>query len=66
MHRIAEAYQVSRQRIHVMRRRWALAPEDFRSPEKIFDVLLQNGVAGPVRSRLTDPSVRASIRLALR
>lgn len=59
---IARVYRVSRQRIHEMRKTFALAPQDFADPERIFNVLLDHSVACPMRDRLTDPAERARIR----
>lgn len=59
---VAEAYQVSRQRLHQLRRAFALELADFARPELVFDRLIEAGRACPLRSRLADPVERAVIQ----
>jgi hypothetical protein len=62
---IAESYQVTRQRIHRMRKFYGLQPDDFADPDSIFQRMLTDGVSSPMRTRLSDPSHRAYIKSKL-
>lgn len=59
---VAEAYQVSRQRLHQLRRAFGLELADFADPSKIFDTLLDHGRSCPLRDRLRCPISRAVIQ----
>jgi hypothetical protein len=63
---IADSYGVTRQRLHQLRKRHGLAPEDFSNPDFVFSLLLASGRGSPLRSKLSNPSARIIIKGKLR
>lgn len=57
---IAEAYGISRSRLHALRRDTGLVPADFIDPEIVFNALLETN-SSPLRTRLLDPINRIKI-----
>jgi hypothetical protein len=61
---ISRAYNLSRQRLFQLRKRYGLSVQDFLDPDLIFHHLL-SGAASPLRKRLSIPSNRERIRHAI-
>lgn len=58
---VAEAYGITRQRLHQLRRGYGFELSDFTNPGRIFDTLLDHGRSCPLRDRLRCPITRAVI-----
>lgn len=65
MNQITEAYQAGRQSIHDLKRRYNLTTEDFRQPDKVFQILLEKGRKSKVRTKLSNPHTREHIKAKL-
>jgi len=62
---ISECYDISRQRLHELRRKYSIGRCDLCDPDRLFEILLDKAPASPLRTRLSDPNHRAAIKLLL-
>lgn len=61
MRELAEAYGLSRQGLHKLMHRNDLTKLDLLNPDIVFQRLLDLGRLSPLRTRLSNPTTRASI-----
>lgn len=59
---LASAYGLSRQGITDLSKRHSIERETLADPDELLTLLLDKGNRSPLRSRLTDPAVRAAIQ----
>jgi hypothetical protein len=58
---IADAYGISRQRLHVLRKTYQLTDSEITDPEQVFERLLESGRRGKTRTLLSNPIARGLI-----
>jgi hypothetical protein len=58
---IADAYGITRQRVHQLRQRHGLTATDLLNPDVVFEKLLTGGRASKLRKRLLNPANRQAI-----
>ena len=62
LERLATAYGLTRQGISDLSKRHGIDFDTLQQPDALLTVLLDKGNRSPLRSRLTDPALRAAIQ----